>query len=153
MNQRNLSFIGIFIILLGFGNCNSKITKTNSNSSSSNQVRSTQNRTIVDTILLEAELNKKSAEYYSYLLSNGNYEQIQYDVRLLEIKKIANKLSTAIGNGPYPSNIHLVKYKPDPNAINAFVLPTGEIFIFESIVNTGKETRPKNVYVNFIIKY
>ncbi|HNM04899.1 MAG TPA: M48 family metallopeptidase, partial [Leptospiraceae bacterium] len=103
------------------------------------------NRTVKDSVLIETELNRKSQEYFDQLYRSVDYDRLVEDDRLTLMKKVANKLSVAMGYGYYnESNIYLVKYKKDTSALNAFVLPTGQIFVFEALVDLLKQKAREN---------
>lgn len=124
----------LFLSLLFLISCNSTKIKNKKSGGDVSSSSSAAKRSLTDSILLENELNKKSKEYYESLLSSGELEHITYDARMSEIRNIANKLSLAMGFGLYNKKIHLVRNKTNPNQVNAFVLPTGEIFLYEGIL-------------------
>ncbi len=126
----------ILIFLFGCGGGGSIRTDTESVKSDAAVLPpdDARNRTVRDGVFLETELNRKSQDYYERLLGSSDYDLIVYDHKLTLMKKAASKLSVAMGYGYYKdSHIHLVKYKKDPSALNAFALPSGQIFVYEAL--------------------
>ncbi len=87
---------------------------------------------MIDNTVLETALVKNSEEYFKQL--KEQYSEVNDTKGANLLRKIANKLSLAAGQGKFTKPILIGRNKNNPNDVNAFVLPGGQMVFTEGLM-------------------
>jgi tetratricopeptide (TPR) repeat protein len=100
---------------------------------SSTYSQESNNKAAIDNSIIETVLVKKSDEYFKQL--KAQYSEVNNVPHSNLVRKIANRLSLAAGQGKFTQTILIGRNKMYPKEVNAFVLPGGQMIFTEELMN------------------